>query len=68
MYETIEQEEERHERDFEKLKLSHRKDYDLDDSRFKWRYFDCADGFVFCLDGKEYTNLKELKDDINKLL
>jgi len=49
-------------------KYIHNENYKNDASRFKWRFHDCADGFVFYLDGKEYINLNELKEDINKKL
>lgn len=54
--------------EFHKIKERHHENYHKDTSRFKWRHHTCADGYVFYLDGKEYTNLNELKDDINKLL
>jgi len=53
---------------FENDKKEHAKNYETDISRFKWRYSYCSDGFMFCLDGKEYSNLNELKDAINKAL
>lgn len=56
------------EQQFNYDKHIHNEMYKEDTNRFKWRYLDCAEGFVFNLDGKEFTNLNDLKKAINEAL